>query len=156
MGTIRYATGEIIFDPPLQADELRRPELAPFLDDSRTVRLVVDTKTVETDEGILTKRWSDVIAPHDSGYVNLHLPEHLAELVALINGMVDPNYGERRSFSRSRHIEVYRDVSGVADFEAYRLHVRPSDDGPAVYRTDGQVVWQDTSPQIISPRTVNP
>lgn len=149
MGTTRYTYGEIIFDPPLQANELRLPELAPFLDGSRAVLLVVYEKTFEVDDGTLVCRFSDVIQPtHESddagsGYVNRYLPEHLVELVDIIAGMADPNYGDHRSFSHVKHIEVCAGAYSAADFEAYRLTVGTAAGRPAVYRTDATVVWGD-------------
>lgn len=81
-----------------------------------------------------------------------NLPDHLAELVALINGIVHPEHGAR-SFGR-KHIEVYRDASCVDDFEAYQLRVHPTRSGripdpPAVHRVDAVAMWQDCTPKLV-------
>jgi hypothetical protein len=162
MGTVQHVSGEIIFEPPLCNADLNDPRLAryvgvdPTADDAPAVRLHISNTVTETPDGTLTARSANTIMPtwptdgiNEGYYGNRRLARDLADLVRLVDQTWHPGPGDR---TWTGTMESYTDVSHPADFDAYRLTIGTAAGGPAVYRTNARIVWDDEPARYLGGR----
>ena len=126
MGYYTSVTGEIAIQPPLTWKELKD---SPFnsLDASATydVRLRVNVKTVDTDEGQLIHKTASAVLPREEGpFTTYRLVEHVQAVIDAFPG---------HTFTGRLECE------GSEAGDLWRIVVR---DGRAV-RVEPRIVWPD-------------